>query len=75
MRRDTVSEEIINSFVDRQLGEEDNLEIIDRANRDKRLVREIRVRRRLKALVTLAYTVLPPAEFTPCPERARRWWW
>lgn len=71
-----ISEEIINSFVDRQLAEEDSLAIIQRASRDKRLIREIRDRRKLKHLVDLAYAEPPAArrQNEYCSGHFRAWW-
>jgi hypothetical protein len=71
-----LSEEIINSFVDRQLAEEDNLAILQRASRDKRLVHEIRERRRLKHLLGMAYAepANPYGFQSHCSGRFRGWW-
>ena len=58
----TVSEEIINAFVDRQLSAEDRLRVLRSiAAGQPGLGREICARQHLKALLALAYGVhLPP---------------
>jgi len=77
MSKQTISDEMLDAFVDRQLSSDDRLRILRELTADRSLGRAVCDRQQLKDLVGLAYSQAARASSLPSPCAAHallRWW-